>query len=113
MSEVLKILGQQAPAQAAQLVDLYVVPDGRDALVRSLFVTNRSGNDQTFEAFVVKAGQQAGNANVLVPGITVQGNDVLDVLNETAGISLGAGDKIQVRVAAATLTFHAFGLERN
>jgi hypothetical protein len=108
MAAVYKILGQSRPADTNNAV-LYTVPAGAEAIISTITATNVTGDAEQIRIFIVPDGGSPSESNALVydPGLfsfTVQAF--------TIGVTLAAGDTIQVRSAEAdSITFQAFGQE--
>jgi len=113
MASVKKILGQVNPQTAAKNVELYtpaVSPRPKQAIVESLFVTNRESTAAEFRIYVVPNGTSPGNNNIIYSDVDIAANDVFIA---STNITLGPGDSIYVYASAAQLTFHAFGTEED
>jgi hypothetical protein len=108
MADVLKVLGQSAPAATTES-NLYEVPFGASAIVSTLSVCNRAATVATFRISVDVGGSGTGVEDYIYYDQQIQGNDNFSV---TAGFSLFAGDIVKVYASSANLSFSAFGVER-
>jgi len=103
-----KILGQNAPGTTNATV-LYTVPSAKSAVVSTISITNVSDSGKTYRVHVVPSGGTAGVGNALVYESSVPAYSMVAL---TLGISLAAGDTIQVRTSFTNaITFQAFGSE--
>lgn len=108
MATTYKILGQSNPSDTS-VTDLYIVPSATSAVVSTISATNVDGGASDISIFIVASGDSAGAANALVYEAELGANTVQGF---TLGVTLGAGDKIQVQLATASAaTFQAFGSE--
>jgi hypothetical protein len=107
MAEVLKVLGQSAPA-VTTLTDLYTVPTGFSATISSITVCNRSATATTFRLSVAPLGAADATTQYLYFDQAIDGNSTYIA---TIGITLAVTDKIRVYAGTANLTFNAFGVE--
>lgn len=109
MAETLKVLGQSSPAATTATV-LYTVPSARQTVVSTLAVCNRSDTAATFRLIVQPAADVAsiGNKQYLAYDTTVAKNDTTFI---TVGLTLAAGDRIQVYASTTSLSFSAYGSE--
>jgi hypothetical protein len=116
MSEVYKILGSLAPANALGNV-IYTVPSNQSAIVTGISIANRSATDQVFSIHVFNSvvSQATVNAGGYVPpaqtslyrAVTVRANDT-EFLNP--GITLDANSTLVVFLTA-NLSATVFGVE--
>jgi hypothetical protein len=111
MAQTLKSLGQVALALADTEYELYAVPLGKETVVSSLSICNRTALDQTFRVSVdVRNDNESGaEAEDFVYFDTeVPANDTFMA---TVGLTLGPGDSINVYGSHADMTFAAWGRE--
>jgi hypothetical protein len=101
-----KILAQAAPA-ATTNTDLYTVPAGKDAIVSTIVVANRS-TATTYRIWAIPSGASLANEHYLAYDVAVGDGDSTTI---TLGITLTAGDVIGVRGTSANLSFSVFGSE--
>lgn len=106
MPQVLKTLGQSAPAATTE-TDLYTVPAATTAAVSSVVVCNR-GVATTFRISVSVAGAATANKDYLYYDIPLPATETFVA---TIGITLGATDKLRVFAGTANTSFSAFGSE--
>jgi hypothetical protein len=93
---------------AGAMTDVYTVPTGSSAVVSTLIVNNLSTAATTFRVAVLPSGQTIANKNLLLFDAPI-GANASEAL--TLGITLAAGDKIQVSSDVATVSATAFGSE--
>lgn len=106
MATTRKILGQLYPA-AFNLETLYTVPADTQAVISSLMVCNTSLTD-TFVIAVVPSGDTYGNEHNIYYGVELSSSNTFTA---TIGITLSAGDSIQVLSLLGNMAFSAFGQE--
>lgn len=103
-----KVLGQSNPGMTTETT-LYTVPSNTQAVVSTLTVCNQASSNTTFRIAVRPSGDGSTTAkHWIVYGATIAANDTTTL---TLGMSLGAGDKIQIYAATSTMSFTAFGSE--
>ena len=108
MAEAYKVLAQAAPI-ATTNADLYTVPAGRETVVSTLTIANRSSSvTPTYRIAIVPSGGTLGNQHYIAYDIPL---GPLDSAPIAIGITLRAGDKIIVYVSAENLSFSVFGVE--
>lgn len=108
MATEYKILGQSNPAATTETT-LYTAPAGKSTVVSSLVVCNQAASSATFRIATRPAAEGTTTAkNWIVYGATVAAADSTTL---TLGITLAAGDKIQIYGSTATLSFTAYGSE--
>ena len=105
---VLGILGQAAPAAAANGDLIAAVAANRRQVLSTIVVANTGAADTTFRIFARKAGAAAAVGNALAYDVPVSANSVITL---TLGVALAATDVVTVRSAAGGVTFTAFGEE--
>lgn len=109
MAESGKVLGQSNPS-ATTLTDLYTVPGSINTVVSTLIVSNRSATETSFRVSIAPAGAADDPEQYIYYDITIAGNDTFAA---TLGITLATTDVIRVYATLATLSFSAFGIERD
>lgn len=109
MSTRYRILGQRVPA-AATWEDAYVVPEGVDAVVSSLTVSNDSALTTDFSIAVVPSGESVGQVNLIYSEIPIPHPETFIA---TVGITMTEGDRVMVRSTAGDVAFSVFGSERS
>lgn len=107
MATVYKVLGQSAPS-ATTNTTLYTVPSATEAIVSTIFVTNRGTGGGTFRIAVRPAGASIANQHYIAYDIPLAADSLLTI---TAGITMAATDVITVYATTADFTFNAYGSE--
>lgn len=102
-----KSLGQLACA-ATTLETLYTVPAGKNTVVSTISICNRSATATTFRLAHAVAGAADNVKQYLYYDMPLPGNDSFQV---TGGISMEATDVLRVYAGAATVTAQAWGEE--
>lgn len=93
---------------AGAMTDVYTVPAGSSAVVSTLIVNNLSTAATTFRVAVVPSGQTIANKNLTLFDAPIGANSSEAL---TLGITLAAGDKVQIASDVATVSATAFGSE--
>jgi hypothetical protein len=102
------VLGQVAPLATTSTV-LYTVPAGKDAVVSTIVVANRSASAGTFTIAIVPSNVAPSEPqNFIAFNVPIVGADSTTL---TLGITLSAGQTIRVQASSADMTFNAFGSE--
>ena len=108
MPTAYKILAQSNPAATTETT-LYTVPALTSAVVSTLSIANLSGSAATYRVAVrPSADSTTTNKHWIVYGATVAASDSIML---TLGVTMAAGDKIQVFASTANIAFNAFGSE--
>ena len=107
MAYVYKVLAQSAPS-ATTNTDVYTVGAGKQAIVSSLIVCNRSASPVTYRVAVRPSGATIANQHYLAYDVTVNGSDTTIM---TIGVTLSATDVITVYASTANLSFGVYGSE--
>ena len=107
MATSYKVLGQSAPA-ATTLTALYTVPSATEAVVSTVVVCNRSASNRTFRLAVRPDGASIANQHDIAYDVTVGASDSTTL---TLGITMNAGDVLDVYGSTTDLSFTAFGSE--
>jgi len=107
MAYAYKVLGQSAPS-ATTNTDVYTVGSGKQAIVSSLIVCNRSASPVTYRVAVRPAGAVIANQHYLAYDVTVNGSDTTIL---TIGVTLSATDVVTVYASTANLSFGVYGSE--
>ena len=102
-----KVLAQSAPS-ATTNTDVYTVGAGKQAIVSTITVCNRSATARTYRIAVRPAGATLANQHYIAYDVTVAASDTTPL---TLGISLQATDVITVYASTADLSFGVFGTE--
>ena len=107
MAYAYKVLGQSAPS-ATTNTDVYTVGSGKQAIISSITVANRSGSAVTYRIAVRPAGAALATKHYIAYDVNVAATDTTAL---TLGISLEATDVITVYASTADLSFGVFGTE--
>jgi len=97
--------------QAAMLIApavLYTVPNATRTFLKDIDIGNATGAPLSVYVYLVASGGSAGPSNVLIPGISVPGNSILQW---TGTQVLNTGDTIQVQASGLGCTINASGGE--
>jgi hypothetical protein len=109
MATVRKILGQLNPS-AATVETVYTVPAATECVISSIVVCNTSdtGAADSFSIAVIPSGDTLATKNLVYVLIPINGNNTFVA---TVGITLGAGDYVQVFSTSGESSFSLFGME--
>ena len=107
MAYIYKVLGQSAPS-ATTATDVYTVGAGKQAIVSTITVANRSAAAKTYRIAIRPAGATLANQHYIAYDVPVAANDTTPL---TLGITLTATDVITVYASTADLSFGIFGSE--
>lgn len=108
MAQDYKIIAQENPSATTETT-LYTVPAGKQAVISTLVACNQAGTAGTFRVAVRPAADSVTAAkHWIVYGSTVAASDS-SIL--TIGMTLAAGDKIQIFASSANFSFTSFGTE--
>jgi hypothetical protein len=107
MAYTYKVLGQSAPS-ATTNTDVYNVGSGKQAIISTITVANRSAVGVTYRIAIRPAGATLANQHYIAYDVTVGANDTIAL---TLGITLAATDVVTVYAATADLSFGIFGSE--
>jgi hypothetical protein len=107
VTEVLKVLGQAAPA-ATTLTALYTVPAATQVTCSTLVVCNQGVVGIKFRVSVAVAGAADTGKQYLYFDVALARNDSFAA---TLGITLGAGDVVRVQTDTVNVSFSLFGVE--
>jgi len=105
MATTYKILGQVTGSSST--ASLYTVPAATQAVVSSVIISNRSTTSATYYIGALPSGSTLEDKNWIAYAVPVSGSDSTSL---TLGITLNAGDSIQVS-GNLTGSFSAFGSE--
>jgi hypothetical protein len=111
MPTTYKVLGQVATSTLGANTEgtLYTVPSLTSAVASSIVICNQAGTAATFRIAVRPAADgSTTDKHWIVYGTTVGASDSTVI---TMGLTLAAGDKIQVRGSTATMSFSVYGSE--
>ena len=108
MATAYKVLGQSNPSATTETT-LYTVPSSTQTVVSTITVCNQAGTAATYRIAVRPSADGSTAAkHWIVYGATVAANDTTSL---TLGLTLAAGDKVQIYGSTATLSLSAFGSE--
>ena len=102
-----KVLAQSAPAATTD-TDIYTVGSGKQAIVSSITVANRSASAVTYRIAIRPAGDTLANEHYIAYDVTLLANDTTIL---TIGVTLTATDVVTVYASTADLSFGIFGAE--
>ena len=104
MPTIYRILGQITGS--ATTASLYTSPAGTQTVVSSLVVANRGTSNGAYWIAVVPSGSAFGVEDWVAFNVPISGSDSTAL---TLGITLGAGDQVQVSGLANSGSFNLFG----
>ena len=107
MAYTYKVLAQSAPS-ATTNTDVYTVGAGKQAIVSTITVANRSASARTYRIAIRPSGATLANQHYLAYDVVLAANDTTAL---TLGITLTATDVVTVYASAADLSFGIFGSE--
>jgi hypothetical protein len=107
MAFTYKVLGQSAPS-ATTNTDVYTVGSGKQAIISTITVANRSASSKSYRIAIRPAGATIANQHYLAYDVVIAANDTTAL---TLGVTLTATDVVTVYASAADLTFNLFGSE--
>jgi len=107
MAYAYKVLGQSAPS-ATTNTDVYTVGAGKQAIISTITVANRSTASRTYRIAVRPAGATLANQHYIAYDVSLGANDTTAL---TLGITLTATDVVTVYASTTDLSFGIFGSE--
>lgn len=108
MATTYKVLAQANPSATTETT-LYTVPSLTNTVVSTIAIANQAGTSGTYRIAVRPSADGSTAAkHWIVYGATVAASDSVLL---TIGITLAAGDKIQIYASSANMSFSAFGSE--
>lgn len=107
MALAYKVLAQSAPS-ATTNTDIYTVGSGKQTVVSTITVANRSASASSYRIAVRPAGATIANQHYLAYDIAIAANDTTVL---TIGVTLAATDVITVYALSANLSFGIYGTE--
>lgn len=108
MPTAYKILGRRA-SSAATMEELYAVPASTSTVISTITVCNRANAARSYRIAIKPASATAlANEHYIAFDVPIAANDTTAL---TLGITLAAGNSLNVYASAADLTFQAFGSE--
>jgi hypothetical protein len=108
MATTYKVLAQANPSATTETT-LYTTTSGSSGIVSTIAVCNQASTAATYRiAIRPSADGTTAAKHWIVYGATVPASDSVML---TVGITMAAGDKIQIYASSANLSFSAFGSE--
>jgi hypothetical protein len=107
MAYAYKVLGQSAPS-ATTNTDVYTVGSGKQAIISTITVANRSASPRTYRIAIRPAGATLANQHYIAYDVSLAANDTTAL---TLGITLTATDVVTVYASTTDLSFGIFGSE--
>jgi hypothetical protein len=107
MAYTYKVLAQSAPS-ATTATDIYTVGSGKQAIISTITVANRSATARTYRIAIRPAGATLANQHYIAYDIYLAANDTTAL---TLGVTLTATDVVTVYASTADLSFGIFGSE--
>ena len=107
MATEYKILAQAAPS-ATTNTDVFTVGAGKQVVLSTITVANRSTSSASYRIALRKNGATLSNEQYVAYDVTVAANDTTAM---TLGITLGAGDIVTVYTSTSNISFNLFGSE--
>ncbi len=102
-----KVLAQSAPS-ATTNTDIYTVGAGKQAIVSTITIANRSATAKTYRIAIRPAGATLANQHYIAYDVILPASDTVSL---TLGITLAATDVITVYASTTDLSFGVFGSE--
>jgi hypothetical protein len=107
MAYTYKVLAQSAPS-ATTNTDIYTVGAGKQAIVSTVTVANRSASARSYRIAIRPAGATLANEHYIAYDVSLAANDTTAL---TLGITLTATDVVTVYASTTDLSFGIFGSE--
>ena len=107
MAYTYKVLAQSAPS-ATTATDIYTVGSGKQAIISTITVANRSATVRTYRIAIRPAGATLANQHYIAYDVSLAANDTTAL---TLGVTLTATDVVTVYASTADLSFGIFGSE--
>ena len=107
MAYAYKVLGQSAPS-ATTATDVYTVGAGKQAIISTITVANRSASGRTYRIAIRPAGATLANQHYIAYDVSLAAFDTTAL---TLGITLTATDVVTVYASTTDLSFGIFGSE--
>jgi hypothetical protein len=107
MAYAYKVLAQSAPS-ATTNTDIYTVGSGKQAIISTITIANRSATARSYRIAVRPAGATLANQHYIAYDVVVAANDTTAL---TLGVTLTATDVVTVYASTADLSFGIFGSE--
>jgi hypothetical protein len=107
MAYIYKVLAQSAPS-ATTNTDIYTVGAGKQAIISTITIANRSASNVSYRIAIRPAGATLANEHYIAYTVVLAGNDTTAL---TLGITLTATDVVTVYASSSDLSFGIFGSE--
>jgi hypothetical protein len=107
MAIAYKVLAQSAPAATTD-TDIYTVGAGKQAVISTITIANRSASARTYRIAIRPAGATLANEHYIAYDVIIPASDTVSL---TLGITLAATDVITVYASTTDLSFGIFGSE--
>lgn len=107
MAKNYKVLGQSAPS-ATTNTDIYTVGAGKEAVISTITICNRSASAITYRIAIRTNGDTLANQHYIAYDNSVSANDTVAL---TLGITVDASDVVTVYASSANTSFNLFGSE--
>jgi len=102
------VLGQVAPLANTSTI-LYTVPAGKDTVVSTIVIANRSTSGAAYRISILPTNSALTEPQHHIAfDVSVAGGDSTTL---TLGITLSAGQTIRVQANSGNISFNAFGSE--
>ena len=107
MALTYKVLAQSAPS-ATTNTDIYTVGAGKQAVVSTITIANRSATARTYRIAIRPGGATLANQHYIAYDVILPASDTVSL---TLGITLAATDVVTVYASTTDLSFGIFGTE--
>ena len=107
MAITYKVLAQSAPS-ATTNTDVYTVGAGKQAIISTITVCNRSASAASYRIALRPDGAAIANSHYIAYDVALAANDTTAL---TLGITCDASDVLTVYASSADLSFGVFGTE--
>lgn len=107
MATTYKTLAQSAPS-ATTNTDVYTVGAGKQAIISTITVCNRSATAATYRIAIRPDGATLANQHYIAYDATAPANDTIAL---TLGVTCDASDVVTVYASTANLSVNLFGSE--
>lgn len=107
MGEAIKVLAQRTPAAATQET-LYTVPVSTTATCSTLVICNQNASTVKVRARIRVNGAANDNKQYLLYDLSILKNDTFAL---TIGMTLSAGDLVDIQSDTTLVSFTLFGVE--
>lgn len=107
MAELLKVLGQAAPAAETETL-IYTGPVDGSAVCSSIIICNRGAGDTKVRVLIAPQGAVTDPKHYIIYDETLSANESMSM---TIGATVEAGDEIRVESDTGDASFSIFGTE--